>query len=260
MNKENIFPHYRKEEQGFVEKMISVVEQVSQTQQPYLTDFVDLRQLHIIKNIVNSTMDLTMFYDGGYEGAERARMLIAPDYWYFQKEEMDLVFFSIKGENKFHKLNHRDYLGALLNIGLKREKFGDLLLSDEGKQVIVAKEIADYVQFQLKQVGRTKVELSQIKRDELVIPSEKIEELNITVTSQRIDTITANVFNQSRSKVADFIKGKNVKVNWQVIDQVDFVLEQGDIVSLRGFGRYKFLEQEGNTKKGRIRIKIGKLV
>ena len=260
MLKENIFSHYRKEEQSFVEKIIDVAAQVSQTQQPYLTDFVDLRQLHIIKNIVNSFMDLAMFFDGGYEAAERVRIFIAPEYWYFQEEDSNLAFFSIKGENKFHRLNHRDYLGAILNLGLKREKFGDLLLSEREKQVVVAKEIADYVQFQLNQVGKTKVELQRIDREQLIPPVQKLEEINFSVSSLRIDTVTAHVFKQSRAKVADFIKGKNLKVNWQVVDQVDFTLEPGDIISLKGFGRYKFLEQEGNTKKGRFRIKIGKLV
>ncbi|TCS84396.1 RNA-binding protein [Tepidibacillus fermentans] len=260
MGIEHILNHYRKEELPFVERMIDSCERVLRNHQPIRTDFVDPRQKVIIENIVNSYMDLTMFFDGGYEQAERGRVLIAPSYYIFDQEELGLHFFQILGENKFFELTHQNVLGALLNIGLKREKFGDILITDTTKQFIVASEVADYVRMELKQIGKTKIYLESIPRNQLNPPSIQYEIQQFSVSSLRIDAIVAQVFHQSRSKVVEWIKGKHVKVNWQIIDQVDYKLEVGDMVSLRKFGRFKLLEEEGITKKGRMLIKVGKII
>jgi len=256
---EHIMNHYRNEEHPFVEKIIDSCERVLRNHQVILTDFVDPRQKMIIENIVNSYMDLTMFFDGGYEQAERGRVLITPSYYVMNQEELGLSFFQIQGENKFFELTHSDTMGALLNIGLKREKFGDILINDEKKQFIVALEIADYVALELKQIGKTKIHLESISKEELNPPNANYEILTFTVSSLRLDAILSTVFHLSRSKTADWIKGKNVKVNWKMIDQVDYKLEVGDMVSLRKFGRFKYIEMEGNTKKGRILIRVGKI-
>ncbi|WP_339062345.1 YlmH/Sll1252 family protein [Tepidibacillus marianensis] len=260
MGTEHIMNHYRKEEQPFVEKIMDSCERVLRNHQALLTDFIDPRQRVIIENIVNSQMDLAMFFDGGYEQAERGRVLIAPSYYVFDQEGMGLTFIQIQGQNKFFELAHQDVMGALLNIGLKREKFGDILITEEKKQFIVASEVADYVSLELRQVGKTKIDLVSVTQEQLNPPKENYGDQKITVSSLRLDAILAAVFHQSRSKVAEWIKGKNVKVNWQIIDQVDYKLEVGDMVSLRKFGRFKYLEEEGNTKKGRILIKVGKLL
>ena len=260
MHSEHILKHYRKEEQPFIEKTIDSCERILRNHQPILTDFVDPRQRTIVQNIVNSYMDLAMFFDGGYEFAERGRILLAPSYYVPEDKEIGLHFFQVEGESKFFDLAHKDIMGALLNIGLKREKFGDILITDETKQLIVADEIADYVRMEVQQIGKTRVLLGSIQRERVNPARTEYKELTFTVSSLRIDAIVSHVFNQSRSKVADWIKGKHVKVNWQVVDQVDFKLEEGDIVSVRKFGRFRFLSEEGNTKKGRILIKVGKIV
>ncbi|MFV9509969.1 RNA-binding protein [Tepidibacillus sp. LV47] len=259
MKFEHILNHYRKEEQPFVERVIDFCERVSLSHKPIRTDFVDPRQKVIVQNIVNSYMDLTMFFDGGYQEAERGRILIAPSYFY-SEEDLGLHYFQIYGENKFFVITHKDVLGALLNIGLKREKFGDILITDTTKQLIVASEVADYVRMELKQIGKTKINLESITRDHLNPPLIQYENLQFTVHSLRVDTVVAHVFRQSRSKVAEWIKGKHLKVNWQIVDQVDYKLEVGDMVSLRKFGRFKILEEDGTTKKGRILIKVGKII
>lgn len=260
MSFEEVLNHYRKEEHAFVERAFEWAERVEKNQQTIRTDFVDPRQLSIIKNIVNSFMDLTVFFDGGYEDSERGRALIAPEYWVFDENEMGLAFFKVISNNKFSSLSHKDYLGALMNIGLKREKFGDILITENQVTYIVSEEISDYVRMELKQIGNQKISLEEINREELATPKQNFQVTTITVSSLRLDNITSQVYNQSRSKISEIINGKNVKVNWGVVDRTDYTLEPEDIVSVRGFGRYKFIENEGTTKKGRIKIKIGKLL
>ncbi len=260
MQKEHILHHYRKEEVPFVEKVIDWANKASITHQTIRTDFIDPRQLIIIQSIINGYMDLKLFYDGGYVDAERVRVLIAPDYYIQQADDMGLAFFRVKGENKFEALQHRDYLGALLNIGLKREKFGDILLSDSNNQLIIAEEVADYVEMKFSKIGHTKVQLERINQDLLCPPDQRLEQVIVTTTSLRVDAIVSQLYHQSRAKVVEWIKRGYLKVNWQVIERIDYTLKKGDVVSFRGFGRFTFLDEEGITKKERIRLKIGKLL
>lgn len=260
MGNEHILRHYRKDEYSFVERVIEWAEHVSKTHTPIKTDFIDPRQIQIIKNIVNSYLDLTMFFDGGYQDAERVRVLIAPDYMTYNSEDMGIIFFEAIGQNKFDKLQHKDYMGALLNIGIKRDKFGDIIISENKKQYIIAEELADYVRLQLTQIGQTKVKLEEFKREEINIPNQQIKTVTLTLSTLRVDTVISQLYNQSRSKILEMIKRNYLKVNWQTINQAGFKLEVGDVISLRDFGRSKFLEMEGSTKKGRIIVRVGKLI
>jgi len=256
----NFFQHFHKEEQAFVEKAIDWVDRVNNSQVPILTDFIDPRQLEIINGIVNANIGLAMFFDGGYTSAERVRALIAPDYWQRAAKDLGLSYFKVKGLNRFDQLEHKDYMGALLNIGIKREKFGDILLAENMAQYIVAIEIADYVRMELTKVKHSKIELIEISKDELVIPEKSYQINSITVTSMRVDNIISQVYSQSRSNVSQLIRANKLKVNWRPVDQTDYILKEGDVISVRGFGRFELLTEEGNTKKGKHRIKIGKLV
>lgn len=256
----HILKHYQKQEHSFVEKIIEWSNKVVKTHIPILTDFVDPRQLKIINNIVNAFPDLTVFFDGGYKEAERVRGLIAPEYWAKKEDEFGLTFFEVKANNKFEVLKHSDYLGALAGIGIKRDKFGDILIFEQGAQYIIAEEIADYILMELNQIGRTKVELERINRENLRIGEESYNTKNITVSSERLDSVTSQVYQLSRSKIPPMIKNGNIKVNWRITDKVDYRLESGDVVSVRGFGRYKVLDILGETKKGKVKIKIGMII
>jgi RNA-binding protein YlmH len=88
----------------------------------------------------------------------------------------------------------------------------------------------------------------------------KLEPLDLTVASLRLDGISSDVFRLSRSKILIPIKAGRCKVNWRIEEDPSKVLAEGDIVALKGFGRFKVLEVEGITKKGRTRVKIGKFV
>lgn len=256
----NISHHFHRDEQAFVEKAFDWTTRVNNNHTAILTDFIDPRQLEIIKNIVNSNMGLTMFFDGGYTLAERVRVLITPEYWQKAAEDMRLSYFKVNGLNKFDQLEHKDFMGALLNIGIKREKFGDILMTENLIQYIVATEIADYARLELTKVKHSNIELIELTREELVIPKKSYQVMNITVSSFRVDTILSHVYNQSRANISQLIRANKLKVNWRLVDKADYILTKGDIVSLRGFGRFELLDEDGNTKKGKQRIKVGKLV
>lgn len=260
MKKEKILVHYNKEEYSFVEKVIDWADKVAKNHTPHLTDFIDPRQLEIIRDVVNSYLTLTMFFYGGYQDAERVRVLIVPDYLTFNKDEMGLVIFQLDIAKNAKEIQHPDILGALLNIGLKRSKFGDILITDKGKYIVVAKEVSDYILLQLTKISSVSVTLSIIDTNLSLSSSTQYTEKTITVSSLRVDSIISALYNISRVKASEMIKKGMLKINYRVVDSIDKKLELEDMLSLRGFGRSKFFSEEKVTKKGKYRLIFKKII
>jgi RNA-binding protein YlmH len=161
---------------------------------------------------------------------------------------------SIKTTSKFGEMQHRDVLGAIVNLGLKREKFGDIIMSPDGAQLVVADEVKDIVLSSLVRVGRANVETSEIEFEQLAVEPERVKEIKATVASLRLDAVASEGFSTSRTKMAREIKAQKLKVNWKDTDDPDMDVSQGDVISMRGRGRVVLEQVTGNTKKGRIGI------
>lgn len=257
---EHLIQHFRKEEQPFIEQVAGWQQEVENRYAPKLTDFLDPRQRFIVAAVIGQTEDIKYSSEGLFIEAERKRMLIYPSYFEPSNEDYQMTIFSIKYPSKFVQLKHPDVLGALLSLGLERSKFGDIRVSDDQIQFAVATEVADYVRMHLTGIGKVKVHVETIKTDEplLAIVEEWVEETH-TVSSMRLDVVLAKILNVSRQKSQALITGKKVKVNWTERESVSFELQEGDILSARGFGRMKILMIEGRTKKDKIRVQIGRI-
>ncbi len=123
----NVYQHFRADEHPFIDSVSDWIEQVQIQYAPYLTDFLDPRQAYIVETLIRQTSDLEFRFYGGYEQAERVRCLIYPDYYTPTTEEFDIVLFEINYPKKFTTLTHGKILGTLVNAGVKREFFGDIL-------------------------------------------------------------------------------------------------------------------------------------
>ncbi len=159
---------------------------------------------------------------------------------------------------KFVTVDHRKVLGSLMSLGLKRSKFGDILTQDERIQIVVAKEIADYVRMNLTAVGKATISLLEIPMYELLNVIEEWTEQTITVSSLRLDVVLSSILNVSRQKVQVLIENGLVKVNWKQIEQSSFECKENDVLSVRGYGRSKLHSIEGKTKKEKWRIIVGR--
>ncbi|MGZ4135437.1 MAG: YlmH family RNA-binding protein [Tumebacillaceae bacterium] len=256
--RDDVFMHYRPEERPFIERMIDLAERCDDRQTPVLTDFLDPRQSRIAEAVVRSVPDVTLHVDGGYEGAERRRALLVPSYFVPTDEEFELVYLRVETPGEYVKLSHGDFLGALVGLGLKRGKLGDISLHEEGCDLVVAAEIADFVRLHLTQVGRATVHLSSIERGQYVAKQTEFLEKEFTVMSLRLDAVASDAFGMSRSKVVDPIKSGKLQLNWQTTENPATPVEEGDVISLRGHGRIKILEVGGQSRKGRTILKVGK--
>lgn len=253
----SIFHHFRKEELPFAERALEMLTQVERKQTMRLTDFLDPRQALIVQSLSSQVSGVKVTVSGGYEGAERVRAVLHPDYLEVEPEDYGLLLLAIKGDQRFIKLEHRDIMGALLHIGLKREKFGDILLGETGCQVVIAREIAEFVRSQVDQIHRIPVVLEDIPLDQIIAPVVKQTEKSINVSTPRIDAVVGEVCHLSRAKALVPIRAGKVKVNWKVVDDPSTHVETGDVVSLAGFGRFQIKEITGPTRSGRLRMQVG---
>ncbi len=251
--------HYKQDEHPYVEKIIDWLEQVEKSNQPRLTDFLDPRQKIIIEQLTNRYNNLHLLASGGYQEAERVRVLIYPENYQPNFNDLKIKLIKIKNLNKFSELLHRDYLGAILNLGLKREKFGDLIKVNEEFYIVISEEIFFYLQQNLTVVNRSKVEIV-IEDNWSVLEQHdnNLSESILIVSSLRLDLVISEVYNLARSKAQTLISQEKCKVNWQLVNKSHELIKKGDIISVRGFGRFVILEILDMTKKGKIRLKIGK--
>ncbi|RJR14318.1 RNA-binding protein [Candidatus Parcubacteria bacterium] len=254
----SIYMHFRQEEHDFIDQVLEWKETVNEQYAPKLTDFLDPREQEIIQSIIGANDEVKIRLFGGAEGAERKRAFLYPSYYSPGMEDFQLKAFDISYPEKFVQIEHRQILGSLMGIGLKRSKFGDIYFHDKKVQLVIGEEVSSYVELQLQEVGRVKVSLQNIPLSDLVCPQTVWEEASTTAASLRLDVMLASIYNLSRQKAQVLIGAKKVKVNWKVVEQSSFECREGDILSVRGFGRSKLLTIDGKTKKEKWRIIVGK--
>lgn len=257
---EHLIQHFRKDEQTFIEKVIGWQREVEDRFAPKLTDFLDPRERFIVSSIIGQQHDLQVQAYGGFQEAERQRLFICPSYFEPTMEDFQISFFTINYPSKFMQLKHPDVLGALLSLGIGRSKFGDIRIEGDTIQFAVAGEVQDYITANLTSIGKSKVKLELLDAtDTLITLTEEWLEKTYTVSSMRLDVILATVVNISRQKSQSLIKAGKVKVNWTVREDTSFEVQEGDVLSARGFGRIKVMMTEGRTKKDKIRLQVGRL-
>jgi RNA-binding protein YlmH len=254
----SIYHHFRAEERAFVERIIEWSDLVTERYQPKLTSFLDPREQFIVQSIVSRTADANVSFFGGYEQAERKRALIIPDFLEVSPDDFQVALLSIEGNYKSLPFEHRDVLGSLVGLGLKRSTFGDILLSEESQQILVTEEIAEYVIVHLQQISRYDVRCEMIDWDLIEIEAEGWVYKDTTVSSLRLDLILSELLPFSRSKAVPLIKSGKVKVNWRVVEHASATLEEGDVLSVKGYGRFLLANIDGLTKKQKYRIRLGK--
>ena len=255
----NIYQHFRKAEAPFIDQVAGWLQEVSDQYRPYLTDFLDPRQQYIVEAIVGEKGEQHYQFDGGYLAAERKRALIYPEYFVPTQEDFDIQLFEIHYPTKFATLSHGKVLGTLVNAGIKREVFGDIMTDGDRWQCFVTASMADYIQTQITQIGRIGVRLEPKDYTELLVPKDAWSLEHTTASSLRIDGLISAVYNISRQRSKELVENGKIKLNWQVFERPDFELGLRDIISVRGFGRIQLREIEGKSKKDKYRLLLGVL-
>ncbi|MGJ9460614.1 RNA-binding protein [Oceanobacillus sp. CF4.6] len=253
----DIYQHFRKEEQPFIDQVLSWKEQVELTFQFKLTDFLDPREQQIVEMLIGSNNEeLKLYKDGGGSEAERKRIVIAPFYEEMSDRMFQLTLLEATYQHKFTTLEHRDVMGAFMSLGVKRKKLGDIVVGDGIIQIVLAEEIASYITMNLTSIKNANVTFEEKPLSHLKQENEKWVESEKTVSSLRLDAVLKEIYHISRKDAASFIQKLQVKVNYKVVEDGKFQLQEGDLISLRGKGRSKLTEIKGLSKKDKVRITI----
>ena len=154
-------------------------------------------------------------------------------------------------------LTHRDFLGAVLNLGIERSVIGDILVQEHTAWIFCHNKIADYIIENLTRVRHTAMKISKVDNPEH-FPTPHFETISGTCASVRLDTLIGLAFQSSRSSMVSFIEGGQVFVNGKLITSNGYEPKDGDIVSVRGKGRFRYEGILGQTKKGRYSIKLSR--
>lgn len=222
------------------------------------TDFLDPYSRLLAKSILNRFMEIEYQEDGGILETERQIISMYPDYYNSYDIDLNIIVLRIKGD--LEGLSHKDFLGAVLNLGINRSKIGDILLHDEYVDIIVKKEIADFIIINLERIGNKKITIVEKHLEDLTPSKVLYNEIKKTLPSYRLDAYISASYNLSRQESMSIVKAGHVKINWEPIDKVSKELEEGDIVSIRGYGRSILHSVEGISKKGRIKSTIRILI
>lgn len=187
-----------------------------------------------------------------------AERLIGAVYSYEREGEYPCAVLKISCNPKFEKLEHRDYLGSLLALGIKREKIGDINVFDDGAEVFLHTDICEYVVSNLDKVKHSGIKCNRIEIEAAREKKLALKEMKVITTSLRLDCVVAALLNLSRSRAAEEIKSGGVKLNHSVEMETNKKVEIKDLVSIKGHGRYIIDELTGHTKSDRITLQIKK--
>lgn len=249
-----------KEELMLRKRLIDLSNQAFRRDIVTFSDFLNLNELNILHTTPKNQFPVRYETYGGYDLSERQMVAFLPDALYY-----DYIFpvqiVEIEPVNlRFTEaLTHRDYLGSLMNLGIERSKFGDIIIDEKKAIVFVCEEIADYVVKNLTRVRHTVVKTTK-KESSDISYEPKYEHLKGTVPSIRLDTVLSVAFPLSRSKLTAHIEAGKVFVNGKLITSNGYHLNEGDIISVRGMGKIAFETILSETKKGRLYISVRKYV
>lgn len=222
--------------------------------------FLDPHQVRVASAEIAGEIppDLKTEFFGGYEEAERCMFICCPEYIEPDYDSLISVL-EITGRN-IADLSHRDYLGSLMGLGIKRENIGDILPFDDKCLVFVRPEMAGYIIDNLTKIGRHGISIRSVVLSNTSIPKKKTQFMRETVSSLRLDCVVSAALNISRSKAAELIKAERVNLNFETAKSVSCIVCEGDLISVRSFGRFKLTEICGITRKGRNSIIIEKYI
>lgn len=267
MNKEEILAKYKKQEEKLlIAKLLDKILLTEKRNKITYTNFLDEYQKRILEKVLKELNVKNSIILGGYETAERNIIVLYPNKLELipreniVKDILNVIRIELPKES-YEKYTHRDYLGALMKIGIQREKIGDIIVEENGADIIVIKEIAQYVKetiSNLKRFSKSNVEFIDIK--DLRKNNIKKQEKKLIVASLRLDNIVSELAKISRKKAEEIIAEEKVFLNFELQSKNTKQVKEGDKITIRGKGRFEIKEINGTTKNGRIIFTVEKYI
>ncbi|MBP7174963.1 MAG: RNA-binding protein [Thermoclostridium sp.] len=251
------------EDQLVLARVLDKMDETARKKTLTCTHFLNENQAALAELLVKAQGNAPHCFFGGYEGALRTVVMFFPDYIEPAAPTDEAANPLAVLRCSFSKVNtpsHRDFLGALMGLGVKRETVGDILVREGSCDIIVLKEILPFLTSNFEAAGRTRLTNTVIAMDQIQVPEAEFKLLKDTIASSRLDNAVSAGFSTSREKASEAIKAGKVFLNHMVCTKADKPVNEGDMISVRGMGKFELQQVGALTKKGRLPIVIKKYV
>ena len=254
IEREKILRYYRGSGDGdLAVRLLDVADAAVRNHKYKMSEFLDPYGYSIAETIGAYYDKLELLSNGGYSGAERVKAIFVNEE-FRGIPDFPVEVLAAKWDERYYTLTHRDVLGAIMGLGIKREIIGDIIMCGHGCQIIIDASLAAFVLQDFKMIGAAPVVLSRVSLSDIAPREEKIKEIKTTVASLRLDVVAAAGFGTSRTTMSDEIGVGKLKVNWQDAKNSAQAIKVDDVISMRGRGRVEVCQILGQTKKGRTSI------
>ena len=237
-----------------IAKLSDAVKMADTKNIPSFLGFLNQREFSVCKAYLEREKIKYSFY-GGFNEADRIYIAILPDW----ADEADYPFSCLKFTyKKEYSLTHRDFLGTLMSLGIERDKIGDILVKEGIAFVFASDSIAKYCLENITKVGGIGVDI-EVTEDK-ICSDVKFEEITKTIASNRADCVIGAVCSLSREKAKEFILSGNLIVNHIICESITKEINNGDVLSVRKFGKFIVCSIDEKTKKGRLKLSLKKYI
>ncbi len=221
------------------------------------TNFLNLNEINILFSLIPALSNVTCRLYGGYDNAERQIAAFIPDALYYDwNYPLAVLKVGILSKKTTEQLSHRDYLGAILSLGVERSKIGDIIVDGQEAYFFCLDNLQDFFLQELTVIKHTAVAVSLAADGYIYKPN--FREVTGSIASNRLDNSVSLAFHISRSRVSELINNKKVFVNSRSVTSSSLLLKAGDVVSVRGMGKFIYDGIISQTKKGRFFVRLQK--
>ncbi|HWR23142.1 MAG TPA: YlmH/Sll1252 family protein [Feifaniaceae bacterium] len=248
------------EEQRLQHRFMELAERAYSSGHYTYTNFLNLMELDMLSRIEND-LHVPHTLWGGAGDCERKLIRFGDYETCGYEEESPIACVRIRPANvKFaDALTHRDFLGAIMNLGIERETIGDIRVTETTGYVFCLNRIAPFLIGQLKKVRHTTVACGIVQ----ALPetaTASVEDISLQVASERLDAVLAHLYKLSRTEAQELFRGGRIFVNDRMQESCSCAPKAGDIISARGYGRFLYCGVSGRTKKGKLTVCVKRYV
>lgn len=246
------------EDKLFLRRIDDMIDLSEKYFEPRFSFFLDLRKQAMLVSYLNSIKYDRYIFSGGYETADRKIAGVYPLYCETDNIgfPVDCIVFTYRNQDV---LTHRDFLGSLMSLQIKRELVGDIIIGKGKSYIFVSDSISDFIISNIDKVGKIGVKIEKCA-DPVIEKNENFSEICGTVASLRLDCIVSLVTGLSREKSVAFISSNGIDINYVNIRHSSAVLKLSDVFSVRGYGKFILYSVDGTSKKGRTHITVKKYI
>lgn len=266
MDKAKVFEKYKKEEERLIiSKLFDKISLAEKQNKIQSTDFLSPFELKLLTNVLTMISYHNYKIYGGLENAQRNIIIIYPNKLeeIFENNLFDYnsICNCIRIKNNSDDFEHKVYLGGLIKLGIRREKIGDIVVFEKGADIIVDKDVTKFLISNLQELTRfQKSSIEVVKLEEVTRKEQEFKDLKLTVSSLRLDNVVAELTKTSRNKAVEILNQERVFINYKSELKNTKLVKESDLVTIRGVGKFIIYEIAGNTRSGKVVLKVRKFV